>query len=216
ALANRDGSPRTALEILSTHHVDSFEERAERLAFVAIEVSLDPRLKRRNLALDNLDRRGLLLGVAPVDVERRLDARPKKQTGARPAADVLLGNVENLRHDADYRTCCMAEKVDRVLYPPGPYERAAIDRDAQRFGERLRFALLRNAVSNQHHRSFEEHSVHLVLDESLSKRLQRALREWWLRRTKTTKYHLPAEVHDRQLDRFGIRRTHIALEQDDH
>jgi hypothetical protein len=70
--------------------------------------------------VDDLDRGGLLLRVAPVDVQSGLDARSEEQRGAGLAADLLFASVGDLRHDSHDASRGVAEQVDRVFNPPGP------------------------------------------------------------------------------------------------
>src|SRR5664279_2635274 len=54
-----------------------------------IQVSINPALQRGHLPLYDLNRHGLLLGIAPVDVQTRLDAGCEQQRDTCLAANVL-------------------------------------------------------------------------------------------------------------------------------
>ena len=67
------------------------------------------------MALDHVHSQRLLLGVAPIDVQPRLDARREQERDAGLAADLLGVAVGQLRHELNDAAGGVAEKVDRVL-----------------------------------------------------------------------------------------------------
>ena len=73
------------------------------------------------MSLDDVHGHRLLLGVAPIDVESGLDARCEKEWDARLTADLLRLALGEFRHESHDAPCSMAEKVERVLNPPGSH-----------------------------------------------------------------------------------------------
>jgi hypothetical protein len=192
AFANARPSGRRDLEVLRAHRRNRLDEAAERLRFVGVQVALDPLVQRRNLPLHDLDCGRFLLRVAPIDVESSLHARREQQRYACLAADVRGVTVEDLRHELNDAACGMAEKVDRVFDPPGPYERAAVDRHPNGLRQRLSLGFTHDAAADQRDRPLEKRTVHLVGDHALTERLQRSLRKGRLGRAVAIEHHLPA------------------------
>lgn len=110
----------------------------------------------------------------------------------------------------------MTEQVDRVLNPPGPCQRAAVDRHPKRLRQRLTLCRARGALAYQRHRALQQQTIQLVLDHPVPERLQCSLGEGRLARAETVQRHLPAQVHDRELDRFRIRCADVSLEENNH
>src|SRR5690606_7504897 len=131
SLVNSKATVLRSFEVLVSHGIDRFEHQGKWLVSYSIDVVVDPLLKRGHLAFHDLDGGCLLLRVAPVDVESGLDARREQQRNACSDADVFGLELSDLRHDADDVPCSVAEKVDRVLNPPGSHQRAAVDRNPQ-------------------------------------------------------------------------------------
>ena len=115
ALPDARRTIRADLQVLCAHLRESLDIRAQRLGHNVVQVAIDPALKRGDLALDHVHSQRLLLGVAPVDVQPRLDARREQERDAGLAADLLGVAVGQLRHELNDAAGGVAEKVDRVL-----------------------------------------------------------------------------------------------------
>src|SRR5262249_564606 len=99
ALADLNATLRRRFPVLSTHHRERFEVGGQRLRD-GLEVLVHPSLQRTDLTLHDLDGGGLLLGVAPIDIETCLDAGSKQQGGACTEADGLRLDLQELRRDS--------------------------------------------------------------------------------------------------------------------
>jgi hypothetical protein len=68
-----------------------------------------------DLTFDDLDRRDLLFGVAPIDVKTGLDAWREEQRDPSLSADLFLAAPGQVLHEAYDASCGMTEEVDRVF-----------------------------------------------------------------------------------------------------
>ena len=163
-------------------------------------------------------RESLLLGVGiiPIDVQRRLDTGAEEQRSTRLATHLFEGRLEPYRHALGDLATGMTEQVDGVLNPPGPGQRAAIDRHAKGLGElapiegAARFGDLDGAL--------EQAPVHIVADHAVAELLQSTLRERRLvaPAIQRPEHESPAKVRRREPNGLGVGHLQVALKQQRH
>ncbi|MNC84549.1 hypothetical protein D3C83_01050 [compost metagenome] len=171
-------------------------------------------MQRIELTREGLDRRGLLDGIVPVDVERALDARLDEQGNARLPAHLLFFPPEQAGHTADDISRRMGQQVERVLDPASALERTRIDRHPQRLRQLARVKRL--GARRQRDGAFQHAAIHVGGDQPFSKLLQRALRKRRFLGPQAPQDHLDPQIQDGQLDHLGVGDAQIALHEHRH
>jgi hypothetical protein len=108
----------------------------------------------------------------------------------------------------------VGEQVDGVLHSACAFQRAGVDGHPQGLRQLLPVELA--GGPRQLDGALQEAPVHVVRDEPLAKRLQRALGKGRLGLAKATQHHVPARVEDRRLNCVEVRHPEVALEHQPH
>ena len=108
------------LEVLARELMQDVQDASQRRPpHLAGQVTRDPTLEGQELPGQLVDRRALLLGVAPVAIERLLDVRLQQQRDACLAAQGGVSTVEQLGGAVRHLACRVAYQINGVLDAPG-------------------------------------------------------------------------------------------------
>ena len=91
---------------------------------------VEPLLQRGYLSNELFECVIALMWVIPVDVKSGFDARMQKQRDSRMPTNIFVLQRSHLRNALHDLTCCVAEQIECIFNPPGPYKRARIDGNA--------------------------------------------------------------------------------------
>ena len=156
----------------------------------------------------------LLRRVTPLDVERRLDAGADQQRRTGLLGDLLRRQVDQTRRTRQNLARCVGEQVERIFDAPCSLQGPRIDCDSQRLGELL--PIERGRLTSQLDGALEQAAIHLMSDESLAERWQRALRKRRVVLPEHAQNHLPSRIDHRQLHGLGVGRARVRLQKNGH
>lgn len=178
------------------------------------EIATDELLQGVELGQQGLERFAYLRGVAPVHVEPPLDAAGEEQRGTCLGASLFDGPFDDGRHALDDLARRVPQQVDGVLDLACALRRCRVDGKLQRLAQRLRVEGLGRAGHLDG--LLEQPAIHVCVDEPLTEVMKSALRKGWLGGPEAVEDHLPAQIHQRQLESLGIRGADVSLQQDDY